>query len=292
LLACTESADDAPEPAWGQVVDAGGDVVTLQAPARRIVSLVPSHTDAIVALGAADRMIARTQWDEYAVLADLPSIDDALTPSVEWLVSQRPDLVIAWPDLQARTVVARLRQFGIPVYASGVESVADARRSLSDLGRMLGLEGRADSILAGMDAVLDSVRADAASRPRYRFVYLIGLEPPFVAGPGSFIDELLSVSGGDNLFRDSAQPWPQVGVEAILARDPDVVIVSTASAEATDRLRTVPGWRDLRAVREGRLFHVDPSLINRPGPNVVIAARALSGLLSEVWRRSSGGPPP
>jgi iron complex transport system substrate-binding protein len=157
---------------------------------------------------------------------------------------------------------------------------------------MLGLEGRADSILAGMDAVLDSVRADAASRPRYRFVYLIGLEPPFVAGPGSFIDELLSVSGGDNLFRDSAQPWPQVGVEAILARDPDVVIVSTASAEATDRLRTVPGWRDLRAVREGRLFHVDPSLINRPGPNVVIAARALSGLLSEVWRRSSGGPPP
>ncbi|MGH7506196.1 MAG: ABC transporter substrate-binding protein, partial [Longimicrobiales bacterium] len=123
-----------------QVVDDGGDTVRLDAPARRIASLIPAQTDIILALGAADRLIVRTEWDVDPRVADVASVGNALAPSVEWLVVQSPDLVIAWTDEQSRTAVARLRGLGIAVYASRMQTVADVERNVQRVGTLLGLE--------------------------------------------------------------------------------------------------------------------------------------------------------
>jgi iron complex transport system substrate-binding protein len=286
-LACGSSSEDAP-PAVIEVRDDAGQLVRLRAPATRIVSLIPARTDALLALGAADRLIARTRWDEDPAIAHVASVDNALTPSVEWLIAQSPDLVIAWPDGQARTVVTRLRELGVPVYASAVETVADVERALDHLGTLLGLETRADSLLARIRGTLDSVRTAAGAAPDVDVAYVLGWDPPTVAGPGTFIHEMLVAAGGRNVFDDAPAKWPQLSVEAMLRRSPQVLIVASGGEGGTDDIAgmlTRPGWRDLPAVQAGRVFTVDADEVNRPGPSLIVTVRRFADIL-----HPDGGP--
>ena len=260
------------------VVDDAGRAVQLAAPARRIISLIPAQTDVVVLLAGPDVLLARTQWDQDPRLAHLPSIGNALTPSIEWLAAQRPDLVLAWPDAQSRDVVRRLADIGIPVYASRVESIAEIRSMITRLGVLLGTAARADSVIAAMDAELAAVRAEVAGREPPRVLYLLSADPPTVAGPGTFVDELIRVAGGVNAFDDVAQLWPQVSLEEIVRRQPDVIIRPSEQAldDPLAGLTGQAGWRELRAVQARRVFAVDPYFYNRPGATVGAAARGLA----------------
>ncbi|MCI0434021.1 MAG: helical backbone metal receptor [Gemmatimonadetes bacterium] len=262
-------------------MDDAGRTVRLDSPAQRVVSLIPARTDLILALGAADRLITRTAYDEDPRIAGLPSLGDALTPSVEWLVAQRPDLVIAWPDRQLRNVIERLEAADIAVYASRTESLEDVRRSIEHMGALLDLDAAADSLRQRFDDTIAQVRALVAGLPRPVVAYFIGLDPPMAAGPGTFIDELIEIAGGENVFADSPVLWPAVSVEETVVRQPDVVIVSTAGStpgQVLEHLRSSPGWRSLEAVRAGNVYVVDASLFNRPGPRLMEALRKLAGV--------------
>jgi iron complex transport system substrate-binding protein len=260
------------------VIDDAGRTVSLSAPARRVISMIPAQTEIAGILGGIDVLVARTVWDEDPRLAHLPSIGNALTPSVEWLAAQRPDLVIAWPDAQSRDVVQRLRDIGVPAYASRVESVAEIRAMIERLGVLLGASARADSLVRDIDAQLDAVRASVRDRPRPRVLYLLSSDPAMVAGPGTFVDDLITIAGGTNVFADLEQLWPQVSLEEIVRRQPDVIIrpSDSALADALTGLRGRAGWRDVRAVQQGRVHVVDPDLYNRAGATVGAAARGLA----------------
>ena len=265
-----------------EVIDDAGRSVRLAAPARRIVSLIPARTDLILAMGAADRLIARTAFDEDPRLETLPSLGDALTPSVEWLVFQQPDLVIAWPDRQTRTIVERLEASGIPVYASRTETIEDVRRSTMHIGVLLGLETVADSLLGEIDGAIAAVREKVRRRGHPKVAYFIGLDPPMAAGPGTFIDEMIGIAGGTNAFSDASSSWPPVSLEEAVMRQPDVVIIAAGNMTRDSvlaRLRARPGWRALQAVRQGRVHVVDPSLFNRPGPRLMDAIPQLADLM-------------
>jgi iron complex transport system substrate-binding protein len=266
------------------VVDEVGREVHLHAPAQRVLSLVPARTEVLLAMGAGDRLIARTQYDPDPRLAHLPSIGNALNPSVEWVAAQRPDLVVAWADTEARAVVARIADLGIPVYGSRVETLADNDRSIAALGRLLAMERQADSLRTAISAELDSVRAAVAGRPRPRVLYAVSAEPVVAAGPGTFVDELLEIAGAANVAADLAPGWPQLSLEEIVRRDPDHIVVSVGGGDAAvaARLARLPGWRDLAAVRGGRLHIVDAHEMNRPGANVGAAARRLAALFYGV----------
>jgi iron complex transport system substrate-binding protein len=260
------------------VTDDAGRTVTLDAPARRVIAMIPAQTEIVGLLAGTEVLIARTQWDTDPLLAHLPSIGNALTPSIEWIAAQRPDLVIAWPDAQSRDVVQRLSDIGIPVYASRVESVDEIRSMIGRLGVLLGAETRADSLISALDAQLDEVRASVADLPPRSVLYLLNIDPPMAAGPGTFVDDILTLAGGRNIFSDVRQLWPQVSLEEIVRRDPDVIIRPAGSALAdplSDLVRR-PGWRDLSAVREGRVHAVDADLYNRAGMSVGAAAAGLA----------------
>lgn len=278
LPACDRPAPEPGTTAAISLIDDSGREVALDAPATRIVSLIPSVTDVIVGLGAPDRLVARTRYDEDPRLAGLPSLEDALTPSIEWLVERRPDLVVAWPDRQARTVVTRLSELGIPVYTSSTETLDDMRRGITNIGRLLGLEARADSLVAALDTAIAAVRARVERREIRDVLYLIGLDPPMSAGPGSFIDELITIAGGRNVMGDAPAEWPPVSVEEIVARAPDVVLIAVASADESvvERVRALPGIRRLEAVQGDRVRVLDASLFNRPGPGLIEAVTALA----------------
>jgi iron complex transport system substrate-binding protein len=263
------------------VVDDAGRTVALPAPARRIISLIPTHTEAIELLAGGDVLLARTQWDIQPSLAHLPAISDALAPSIEWLAAQRPDLVIAWPDIRTRDLVRQLDDVGIPVYASRVESVAEIRSMVQRLGVLLDRQAGADSMVATIDAQLDSVRRFVAGRPRPSVLYLLNAEPPMAAGPGTFVHELIELCGGTNVFSDLRQLWPQVSLEEIVQRQPDVILrpAEGALADPLTGLAGRAGWRELRAVRNGRVHGIDPYFYNRPGATVGVAARGLAELI-------------
>ena len=251
------------------------------APPGRIVSLIPSATETIIALGAGDRLVARTEYDIDPALSDLPQVRGGLTPSLEQLTMLNPDLVVAWPDNMTRSVSGRLTDLGIEFYAPQAQSLDDIYRTTRELGQILGLEEQADSLNDAITAELESLRGAVAGRERPAVFYVVWHDPPTTAGPGTYIHELIEIVGGRNVFADAPALWPQVSMEEIVRRQPDLLILPVGEGPPLEleRLRAMVGWRELQAVRDGNVVHIDASLFNRPGPNVTEAARRLARIL-------------
>lgn len=262
------------------VTDGATRTVSLAAPARRVVSMMPALTEWIIAMGAADRLVARTDYDHDPAVEHLPSVGGGLTPSVEWLAARQPDLVLAWPDAPSRSLVSRLEALGIPVYTAPSETVEEALTAAHDVGRLLGVETEARSAIQEVRTGLDSVAAAVAGRPRPDVLFLIGIDPVMAAGPGTFLHQLVTRAGGRNTLDGTSILWPQLSLEEVVRRAPDVVIVGGAGvADPLTVLRQRPGWRTVPAVRAGHVFAVDPDFVNRPGPRLDEAAAHLAAII-------------
>lgn len=262
------------------VTDPTGRTVALDRAARRVVSMMPAITEWIIAMGGSDRLVARTDYDDHPDVVDLPSVGGGLTPSIEWLAARRPDLVIAWPDAPSRSIVSRLEQVGIPVYAAPVESIDEALSVADDVGILLDERAAAARAIAGVRAGLDSVRSAVAALERPDVLYLIGLDPLMAAGPGTFVDELITLAGGRNVLHDLRTRWPQLSLEEVVRRAPRVIIIgSVRTDDPAALLRDRPGWREVPAVQRGAVHSVDPDRANRPGPRLHDTAARLANLI-------------
>jgi iron complex transport system substrate-binding protein len=237
-------------------------------------------TDIVVLLGATDRLVARTRYDQGEEVAHLPSLGGGLDPNLESLVALRPDLVLVTPTEDLRPIVERLEALGIPLYAGSTVTLEDLVRLTTNLGRLLGPDAAhaAGIFLDSLDHGLAELSRGFSGRARPSVFYLVWSDPPMTVGPGSYLDDLITVSGGRNVFGDARSPWPQVNLEEILHRNPDWVILPGAGPgdpAPLESIRNAPGWRELAAVREGRVAVVEAELFNRPGARVLEAARTL-----------------
>jgi ABC-type Fe3+-hydroxamate transport system substrate-binding protein len=286
LVSCGEPGSPTNEapPAGGtvasapiRVTDDAGRAVLLPRPATRVISLVPSITETIVALGAADRLVARTDYDEDPAIAHLPSLGGGLTPSLELIASLRADLVIAWEEAGAARIRPQLETLGIPVYADQTRDTAGVYSTIERLGQLLGVDGAADSLARAMRMDLSEVAGSVAGRSRPSVLYLVSLDPPMAAGPTLFIGEMLDVAGGANAFADLTAPSPQISMEEIVRRRPEVILIPTgaAGADLLRRLSDDPGWSELIQSRETRIETLPADILHRPGPAIVDGARAL-----------------
>lgn len=261
------------------LVDDVGETVRLPRPAGRVVSLVPSVTGLLLRLGAGDRLIGRTRYDTAAWLADVPSVGEPTTPSLERLASLRPDLVIAWDHMREASPGAALERLGVPVYHARLVSLGDVRRTIGRLGSLMGLEARADCVAAALDAELADVRRSVRDRSPVRVFYVVYPRPPSTVGRGTYLAEVLELAGAVNVFGDVGSEWPQVSLEQAFVREPDVVVVARqGSGPGAYFIRSAPGWRTLPAVREGRVVEVDADVFHRPD-RVAEAARRLAAAL-------------
>lgn len=291
LAALAACADAPPRPAGGDPADLAsrtvtrtddaGRLVALPRPARRIVSLIPSATETVVAMGLADLLVARTDFDAGPGVDSLPSVGGGVDPSLEALVSHRPDLVLTWATGKEAELRERLETLGIPVFAVDVTDTADIFRTVANVGALAGRTDAADSLAASMRAEIEAVRASVASRPTPSVFFIVWHDPPMTTGGGTFIHEMIGVAGGRNVFGDATEPWPNVALEEVVRRRPDVIVlpVGEKGAARLEELRREPGWRDVPAVREGRVVIVDAELMNRPGPRLGEAARRLAQAL-------------
>ena len=245
------------------VVDAAGVRHQFTRPARRIISLVPSATMTIKAIGAGQALVGRTDFDTDAWVADRPSVGGGLGPNLEAIVALDPDLVIRFAGGQDPRTAARLDELGIPHLAVRPDAVEDIYEMTGIIGQATGRESAADSLVQSLSTGLSELARAVADWPRLQVAYVLGGSPPWVTGPGTYIDEVITLVGGDNVFGDLDALYSAVSPEEFHRRDIDVVLVSER------------GNFDESLTPDARVEEIGGAL-DLPGPGIVEAARNLA----------------
>ena len=273
FCACSEPASERLSPSGPTpsdsglvVVDAAGRSLRFDRPPTRVLSLVPSATAILVSLGVSDVLVGRTDFDTTAALRDLPSVGGGLQPDLERLVTLRPDLVIRFAGEQDTVTPRALAARVIPHLAVRPDRIEDVHAIVRQLGVVMGRVAKADSLIATLDRELAEVRRLVAARERVRVAYLLGGIPPWVAGPGTYVADLLEVAGAANAFADLDHLYAPVSLEELLMRDIDAFVVARGTVVS-------PRLRARAPVRE-----VSPD-IELPGLGLGHAARALAEVL-------------
>jgi ABC-type Fe3+-hydroxamate transport system substrate-binding protein len=199
-----------------------------------------------------------------------------LRPNVEGVLAARPDLVLLYASDDNREAARRFRTAGVATAAYRVDRIADFRRVAIALGALTGDSVSARATVDSVGATIARVRAATASLPRPTVFWPLYDQPLLATGGGSFLNELIDVAGGRNVYGALPEPSPRITVEDLLKRDPEIILVSPDSRA---RYLSDPRWRGLRAVREGRVLAVDTMLVFRPGPRLGEAARSVAELL-------------
>jgi iron complex transport system substrate-binding protein len=265
--------------------------VVSAAPPQRIVSTAPSITELLYALGLGNRVVGVTRFCRYPPEAQSkPKIGDYTAPNLEAIAALRPDLVI----IQTNPIhlADRLGALKLPVLEINQDSIAAIYKSIHDVGAVTGTEHAAtqlsDSLLNGLGAIRNRV----ANRPRVRMMFVIGRSPNrldglVVAGRASYLNEVIESAGGENVFRDALAGYPEVSLEEVMARNPDVIVdmgdMSDTVAVTEEHKRSVIAlWNripTLAAVKQHRVFVVASDIFVIPGPRLIDAAKAFAEML-------------
>jgi iron complex transport system substrate-binding protein len=256
----------------------GGQTITLAAPPRRIISLVPSATELIFALGGEARLVGVTDYCDFPPAArQKPSVGGMIDPSLETMVAMRPDLVIATDSGNQRETFVQLHRLGIPVYQVHATRVAEAMDVLRRMGGLTGRQAAVAELSARLQARIDAVVRAVRGRPRPRVLYVLWPEPLIVPGRDALVTELIQLAGGDSITAAEANDYPRYSLEAAVARAPEVIVLARHGTgtgplprQQWDRLANLP------AVRAGRVHPLDGNLVHRYGPRMVDGLEALA----------------
>jgi len=266
---------DAPKTAAAH--DDFGDPITAAAAPQRIVSLNPTTTELLFAIGAGERLVGRTTWDLYpSEVQRVPDLGPGLRPNVEAVLAAKPDLVILYASEDNRDAARRLRSAGVRVVAYRVDRIADFARVTRALGELTGDRVAARITVDTVQATLARVRNATDSLPHPTAFWILWESPLLAVGGGSFLNELLVTAGARNVYESLPAPSPAVSFEDLVRRDPDVVL---ASPQSRAHILAEPRWRALRAVREGRVLVFDTTIVNGPSARVGASAASLMRLL-------------
>lgn len=259
------------------LVDDFGDPVRVDSAATRIVSLNPTTTEILFAIGAGPKLVGRTKWDSWPDSAKLvPDVGDALRPNVEAVLAKQPDLVLLYASNDNRTAAAQLRASGVRVVALKVDSIAEFERATILLGELTGERDRAKRVVDSVRATLERVRRATSSLPKTRVFYHTWEKPIITIGAQSFLNELVEIAGGRNVYGDIQAVSPIVTMEDIVARNPDAMLIGPP----TERMmRASALWRVVPAVRAGRIYVYDTMVVGRPSVTLGMAAVDIANLL-------------
>lgn len=241
------------------------------APAElRIVSLSPSTTEAAFAVGAGPKLVGRSRYCNYPPeVLKLPQVGGYVDPSFEAILGLRPSLVVGARGPAGSAITEKLEAQGIKTYFPPTETFAQIDEMILGIGGRTGHGDEAAKEVARLHARIAEVTKSVSDKPRKRVVLVFGLAPISVAGPGSFADEMLQRVNADNAVKEGGA-YPTIGVERVLALDPDVIVNAAMMEErAEERLNaSAPGWSAVRAVKEGHVRTIKDEAVLRPGPRI------------------------
>ena len=271
------------------VTDDSGRQVTVRSPPLRIVSLSPGGTEMLFAAGAGAQVVATVEYSDVPPEAKrVARIGDAVSIDLERLVRIHPDVVVAWPsggNPAQREKIARLE---IPVYEQQAQRLKDLAPSLRRLGALTGTEREAGIAARGIEARLASLErtyAGAEGGARHPGVLLqVWNRPIYTVGGQHLMSDALELCGARNVFADLPEAGPVVDIEAVIARDPDIIIAAGPPGESAGWLADWKRFGTLKAVRNARLIAFEDQALSRLGPSVLDATEALCRAISRVDR--------
>ncbi|HJQ26770.1 MAG TPA: cobalamin-binding protein [Blastocatellia bacterium] len=259
---CTSRRDT---PTSGRAVtDELDRTVKVAAEPQRIVSLAPSITETLFALGLGDRVVGVTSYCDYPPEATAKEkVGDTLRPSVEKIVALRPDLVVVSTSSQLEQFIRQFDDLGIPVYVSNPRNVAGVIETIERIGTLTGATGRARELSDRLQKRLASLDARLQGAARPRVLVILSTEPLITAGGSTFINDLIERAGGQSIAARETAEYPQYSLETAVAARPEVIFLQAQEARLPERLRVTP------AAQAGRVYHIDDNLMLRPGPRII-----------------------
>jgi iron complex transport system substrate-binding protein len=264
------------------VVDDSGQPVVLQRPASRIVSLAPHITELLFAAGAGSAVVGVSEHSDYPAAARmLPRVGGGSGVDLEAVLALRPELVVAWGSGSPQGLLQRLRQLGVSVFVSEPRVMDDIATSLERLGRLAGQEAAASQAVQRFDERLRQLRERHAGRPPVRVFYQVWQQPLLTINGDHLVSDVIRLCGGVNVFGDLPELTPQVSVESLLQRDPQVIIAGGDAPDAQSLGDWWRRWKGISAVRGGHLYTIPQELLERHTPRILDGA----GLMCE-WLES------
>jgi ABC-type Fe3+-hydroxamate transport system substrate-binding protein len=256
--------------------DETGRKVTVPDHPSRVICLVPSVTDAVFALGSGDDVVAVSDYTTYPPEAlKKPSVGSLVKPSIETILSFHPDLVLGTNIPGSAETATQLEAVGIPVYLIDPRGLAGILHSVESLGEALNRTPQAEALNASLSRRVEAVKARTAGKPAPRVLVPVWYDPIITIGKHAFITEIIEAAGAKSVTDDLIPDWPQVSMEAVIARAPEALLLIRGGKVTIDALQNRPGWSSLTAVQKGKVYYVDNG-IQVPSPVAIDALEELA----------------
>jgi iron complex transport system substrate-binding protein len=252
-------------------VDDAGRRIYLAKPPGRVVSLAPSITEMLFALGLDEQVVGVTEFCDYPAAAKSKAKVGYSNPSVEALVALQPELVLAPKDFLRPDLQTMLEQLKIPLFVLEARTLEDIPLQIQTLGKLFERGPAANDVTQNMRQRMAEIRHKTEALPRKRVLYVLNSRPLITVGPGSFIHQMIGLAGGINIADQAGVAYPRLSMETVLKEDPEVLIFPSGDVETVPRSEQQHWrrWDSLSAVKQHRFHEVSSSLLNRPGPRVV-----------------------
>ena len=261
------------------VDDTGRKLYVSQAP-KRVVSLAPSITEMLFAIGAGDAVVGVTEWCDYPPEAQTRARVGDSRPNLEAILALQPDLVLGVAAVR-NDELETLRRLKVPLFIMDVQSLEHVYAHIQTLGRMFDRVQEANALVYAMRTDIQDIVEKTGSVPKPRVLYVLYHQPFITVGPGSFIHQLLEMVGADNVAKDAGDAYPRLSMEVVLRKDPEILLFpsmdGTRSPESD--LAQWTQWNTIAAVKNKRMHFVPWTLVSRPGPRIVQGLAALARVI-------------
>lgn len=249
-------------------VDDAGHRIYFAKPPVRIVSLAPSITEILFALGLDEQIVGVTDFCDYPDAAKSKAKVGYSNPSTEALIALRPELVLTPRDFLRPDLQAKLDQLKIPLFVLDAHTVEDILLHIQMLGKMFEKTSVASDVTQKMRQRITDIRRKVDPLPPRRVLYVLNSQPLIAVGPGSFIHPMIGLAGGVNIAAQAGVAYPKLSMEAVLKEDPEVLIFPSETVPRSEQQQW-KRWDSLSAVKQQRFHEVSSSLLNRPGPRII-----------------------
>ena len=261
-----------------KVTDFLGREVTIEKEPQRIVSLAPSTTELIYALGAGNKVVGVTDFDNYPPeVKDVPKVGGFKGPNVEAITAQKPDIIFA-STLSGKEQMESLEKMGIPVVMLEAKNIAQIYQSIRIIGQITGTEKKGEELIKQMQDKIKEINDKVKDLPKVSVFYLVSLDGNWTSGKGTFIDELINLAGGKNVAED-VNGWAQYSVEELVKKNPDVIITSPHAGDVKD-IKNMAGYKDTNAVKNDKIFVIsNDDIISRASNRIVLGLEEIAKFL-------------
>lgn len=283
LIGCRQQKSD-PTNTGLVFVDDLNRQVHLQGIPRRIVSLAPNITETLFAIGADSLVVGVTNFCDFPPqVSGKTKVGSLINPSIEAIVSLEPDIVIMTVEGNTEQTFQKLSHLGIPIFVTNPRSLPGVIKSIHDLGQISGMTERAGRIEDSIQHVLTRLESFSDRQPKV--LMFVSLDPLMVVGRNTFIDEMMTRTGGINAAKHVGENYPAINREELLLRNPDIILIPTdIQRQMEDILTQYPEWRSIEAAKKNRIFFVDANLLQRPGPRVLAGLEKLQQIFAAAMR--------